>query len=171
MKFLKNGRGFRRVEMLSCENEPRMERLVQESSAIGDYEHSMDVPGSSFLWIGEHHHLDREQVLMLIKVLEFWLAHKRLPPWEFKEPWGIDQPLTKREADWAADYHDNWDSGKLFMLLIEPELLAAEAHRLERHLGLERFSISLESLRRATIAALNMREFDIDCYSQMEVEE
>lgn len=54
-------------------------RLVSESSAVGDYEDSWKIPGSSFLWIGEHHHLNREEVESLITNLRHWLDNKRLP--------------------------------------------------------------------------------------------
>lgn len=47
-------------------------RLVQQSSAIGNYEDSMGRPGSSFLWIGEHK-LDREDVAELVEHLQAWL--------------------------------------------------------------------------------------------------
>lgn len=52
--------------------------LVQESSAIGDHEDAMDKPGSSFLWIGNHHHLNREQVLQLVGHLQRWLSTGKL---------------------------------------------------------------------------------------------
>lgn len=54
-------------------------RLVQESSAIGDYEDSFSKPGSSYLWFGEDHHLNREEVKELVDKLNHWLEHKRLP--------------------------------------------------------------------------------------------
>lgn len=53
-------------------------RLVQQSSAIGSYDDSWDKPGSSFLWIGEHHHLNREEVAQLVEHLQSWLATGRL---------------------------------------------------------------------------------------------
>lgn len=49
-------------------------RLVQQSSAVGDYPDAVDRPGSSALWVGISHHLDREQVAELAKVLVHWLA-------------------------------------------------------------------------------------------------
>ena len=55
-------------------------RLVQQSSAIGDYPDSMDEPGSSFLWVGMTHHLNREQVRELVQRLEHWLATGKLFP-------------------------------------------------------------------------------------------
>ena len=55
------------------------ERLVQESSAIGDYEDAFDNPGSSFLWIGSHE-LNREEVAEFIQHLQHWLDTKCLFP-------------------------------------------------------------------------------------------
>lgn len=50
------------------------ERLLMESSAVGDYDDSLDKPGSSFLWIsGMHHHLNREQVQEMIEHMQRWL--------------------------------------------------------------------------------------------------
>jgi len=54
------------------------ERIVSESSAIGDYEDSFDLPGSSYLWVGDNQ-LDREEVGRLCNALTHWLEHKRLP--------------------------------------------------------------------------------------------
>lgn len=48
-------------------------RLVQESSAIGGYVDALDNPGSSYLWVGQHHHLNREEVTELIAVLQQWI--------------------------------------------------------------------------------------------------
>jgi len=53
-------------------------RLVQESSAIGDYEDSSDLPGSSYLWVGQDHHLNREEVAELINRMQHWLETGRL---------------------------------------------------------------------------------------------
>ncbi len=50
-------------------------KLFQESSAIGEYEDSYERPGSSFLWFGDLH-LDREEVQVLINLLEGWLNGK-----------------------------------------------------------------------------------------------
>lgn len=49
-------------------------RLVQESSAIGEYDDSFEKPGSSFLWIGDKHHLNREEVAELVVYLTRWTA-------------------------------------------------------------------------------------------------
>jgi len=78
METKKSGRGFNALiekEYL----EPNSETvLVSESSAIGDYEDSFDNPGSSYLWFGDNHHLDREQVAQVVKALNNWLENKRL---------------------------------------------------------------------------------------------
>ena len=71
MKTIKTDRGFRIVTHEKYAGKLDEEtRLVQESSAIGDYEHSWDKPGSSFLWVGEDHHLNKEQVGELIDKLK-----------------------------------------------------------------------------------------------------
>ncbi len=79
MKTIKTNRGFRIVEHEKYAGKLDEEtRLIQESSAIGDYEHSWDTPGSSFLWVGQDHHLNRLQVRELIDKLEYWLQEGRL---------------------------------------------------------------------------------------------
>ena len=79
MKADNKCRGFITIthpEYLDCEKESR---LVQESSKIGTYEDSMGNPGSSYLWIGKDHHLNREEVGQLIFAMQVWLDFKRLP--------------------------------------------------------------------------------------------
>lgn len=49
-------------------------RVVQQSSAVGNYPDAFDRPGSSALWVGEHHHLNREQVAELVGYLTHWLT-------------------------------------------------------------------------------------------------
>lgn len=49
-------------------------RLAQESSIIGDYPDACDRPGSSALWIGLSHHLNREEVRDLVAHLNHWLT-------------------------------------------------------------------------------------------------
>ena len=79
MKAEKTGRGFIIVTHEKYQNKPgEMIRLIQESSAVGDHEDSFDMPGSSFLWVGEDHHLDRDHVVELISRMEYWLENKRL---------------------------------------------------------------------------------------------
>ena len=55
-----------------------MDTLALESSAVGDYDDSVDRPGSSFLWFGDHHHLNREEVSELVGFLQHWLDTGRL---------------------------------------------------------------------------------------------
>ena len=78
MKAHKTDRGFVRVEHPAYVDSSRSELLVGESSAIGDYEDSWDTAGSSFLWVGEHHHLNREEVAELIRRMQQWLDLGRL---------------------------------------------------------------------------------------------
>ncbi len=47
--------------------------LAAASSAVGTYEDSMDRPGSSYLWIGLHHHLDRGEVQAFVRYLQRWV--------------------------------------------------------------------------------------------------
>jgi hypothetical protein len=79
MRVEQTQRGFRILVEEKYQNEPgEFTRLIQESSAVGDYEDSFDLPGSSFLWVGEDHHLNREQVKELIGHMQYWLDNKRL---------------------------------------------------------------------------------------------
>lgn len=48
-------------------------RLAQASSAIGNYDDALDRPGTSYLWIGKEHHLNREEVREFIRQLQAWL--------------------------------------------------------------------------------------------------
>jgi len=65
--------------MVDESGKPKTTRLLSESSVIGDYEDSMDNPGSSSLWFGNDLHLNREKVEFAAKAMQFWLKHKRLP--------------------------------------------------------------------------------------------
>lgn len=78
MKAEKSDRGF--VHVLHPKYLPPHEdaRVVSESSAIGGYPDSMSKPGSSFLWVGDHHHLNREEVTELADQLRTWLKTGRL---------------------------------------------------------------------------------------------
>ena len=78
METEKTGRGFINVLEFGYQDN-KVERLIGESSAIGDYEDSMDKPGSSYLWVGNNFHLNREQVKKLIGLMEHWIKFKRLP--------------------------------------------------------------------------------------------
>ncbi len=72
MKVEKTERGFERIVLPANLTENGNKRLVQQSSSIGDYPDSFDRPGTSYLWIDEHHHLNREQVRELIAHLSAW---------------------------------------------------------------------------------------------------
>lgn len=76
IKVEDTGRGFGVIMWPDYES-GEMWRLVQESSAIdfsGKNENN-GVPGSSFLWMGDKHHLDREAVKDLIQHLQHWYDH------------------------------------------------------------------------------------------------
>lgn len=77
MKLVKTSRGFLQLLMPQYVDE-KMTVVVGESSAIGTYVNSLQCPGSSFLWIGQNHHLNRRQVRVLIGVLTNWLVTRRL---------------------------------------------------------------------------------------------
>lgn len=80
MKIEKSDRGFLRLTHNVYVQDERQEApIIIESSAVGDYEDSFDRPGSSFLWVGQEHHLNREEVNLLVGVLQYWLNNKRLP--------------------------------------------------------------------------------------------
>lgn len=78
MKIETDNRGFPFLIHDTYYGEPKKARLVGASSAIGEYEHSLRIPGSSFLWVGDHHHLNREEVQQLVGYLQHWLLTKRL---------------------------------------------------------------------------------------------
>lgn len=78
MNIVQTSRGFIVLEHPQYLPPHSESRLVGESSAIGDYDDSFDKPGSSFLWVGEEHHLNREEVAELIVNLKRWLKTGRL---------------------------------------------------------------------------------------------
>lgn len=79
MKTEKTERGFVVVIHEKYQNKQgEMTRLIQESSAIGDYEESFDRPGSSYLWVGQDHHLNRGEVAGLITRMQHWLETGQL---------------------------------------------------------------------------------------------
>lgn len=74
MHFTRTDRGFEVVpHPVHAADPPRDSRLVQQSSVIGNYVDAMQRPGSSALWIGENHHLVREEVAALRDRLQAWL--------------------------------------------------------------------------------------------------
>ena len=79
MRVEKTQRGFKVIVEEKYQNERGVfTRLIQESSAVGEHEDSFDTPGSSFLWVGQDHHLNREKVKELIVHLQYWVDNKRL---------------------------------------------------------------------------------------------
>lgn len=78
MHVEKNDRGFQAVvhpQYVSGEGS----RLLAQSSAINfDYDDSFDRPGSSFLWVGAKHHLDRDEVAQMVEHMKKWLETGRL---------------------------------------------------------------------------------------------
>lgn len=78
MKCITSDRGFQLLVHDTYGDQPEETRLAGASSAIGDYDDSFDRPGSSYLWIGEHHHLDRVEVAYLVNFLQQWLDTGKL---------------------------------------------------------------------------------------------
>ncbi len=79
MKAHQTDRGFVYIQHSIYANAKAEARLVGESSNVGDYKDSLENPGSSALWVGTSHHLNREEVADLIRRMQHWLDHKRLP--------------------------------------------------------------------------------------------
>lgn len=73
MKFVRTERGFGLLKHPSHSDPPEDLRLAQHSSAVGDYDDSFDRPGTSYLWIGDKHHLNREEVAEFVRHLQSWL--------------------------------------------------------------------------------------------------
>ncbi len=74
MNVTRSGRGFELIMHEAYLPYYEEARLVQASSAVGDYDDSFARPGSSYLWVGDRHHLDREEVAELVAHLKAWLA-------------------------------------------------------------------------------------------------
>lgn len=79
MEVKSTSRGFRFIEHLMYPLDGSSGAVVRESSAIGDYHDSYNCPGSSYLWVGDNHHLNREEVARLIEYMQDWLKYKRIP--------------------------------------------------------------------------------------------
>ena len=79
MRIYRTLGGFPGVEHQKyAAEEGEMANLVEQSTMIGDYEDGLSCPGSSCLWIGSDHHLNREEVAKLVKRLQHWLDHGTL---------------------------------------------------------------------------------------------
>ncbi len=49
-------------------------RLLTQSTMIGDHYHDGFMrPGTSYLWVGRHWHLNREEVAEMVKYMQNWL--------------------------------------------------------------------------------------------------
>ena len=66
-------RGFEQLVHPECVSPQDVSSIAAMSFAVGDYENSHSDPGSSYLWIGKDHHLNREEVAELIAHLQRWL--------------------------------------------------------------------------------------------------
>jgi len=93
MEIKKTNRGFEIIEhpyyIETDSNQPQSglpQRFIQQSSAIS-HEDSLDKAGSSYLWIGPYHHLNREEVSLLIKHLSHWLGTGSL---DFRKKMAVD---------------------------------------------------------------------------------
>lgn len=77
MKTGTNARGFSHImhptHLAEACGGGEPNRLVSQSSTIGDYDDSFDKPGSSYLWVGDNHHLNREEVADFITHLQHWV--------------------------------------------------------------------------------------------------
>ena len=103
MKSIQTGRGFGYVEHPPYVASDDYDRLISESSAVGEYPDSLDNPGSSFLWVGEHHHLDREEVAELIGRMQEWLTTGQLA---IDDPADAVEPITNPQLPTAADLRE-----------------------------------------------------------------
>ena len=75
-----SSRGFTFVMEEKYQNERgEYTRLISESSAIANDGKALDNPGSSFLWVGADHHLNKDQVAELIGKMQHWLDTGKLP--------------------------------------------------------------------------------------------
>lgn len=81
-------------------------RLVSQSSIVGDYEDSLDRPGSSALWIGDEHHLSREEVAEFVEHLNAWLKTGSLEVVEETEG-EPSQEEKKLPVLWCLVIHDD----------------------------------------------------------------
>ena len=69
----------------ASDGKPEQVRLIQESSMVGPYDDAFEKPGSSYLWVGDHHHLNREEVKEMLFHMMYWLENGHLHRGGFKE--------------------------------------------------------------------------------------
>lgn len=71
-------RGFQRITHEKYPprgaDEAERVRVVQQSSAVGNYPDACDRPGSSYLWVGSDLHLNRAEVAQLWDALWRWMT-------------------------------------------------------------------------------------------------
>lgn len=80
MKVTKSERGFEFLEhdVYPPDADELYSRLASQSSALDmEYEGNAQ-PGSSYLWIGQNHHLNRKQVEQFVAHLQSWLETGQL---------------------------------------------------------------------------------------------
>lgn len=74
MTFERTDRGFETVNHpIYADWDAHEARIVQQSSFIGNYTDALERPGTSALWIGRDHRLNREEVAELRDRLSEWL--------------------------------------------------------------------------------------------------
>jgi hypothetical protein len=73
MKVTKSERGFPRLDHEDYPGAQPSVLALASSVIYSKYPDAMQRPGTSALWIGADHHLDREQVAELIQHLQSWL--------------------------------------------------------------------------------------------------
>lgn len=74
MEEKRTNRGFQYIEHeVYADETGKKSSLVAQSSIIGDYDDAYERPGTSALWIGKDHHLNRAEVKQLVKHLQSWL--------------------------------------------------------------------------------------------------
>jgi len=78
MKLRKTDRGFNYVtNPISHMGKPCDITIIKESSACDGTSRHDDIPGSSRLWLGDHH-LDAAEVEELMRYMTAWLVTGRL---------------------------------------------------------------------------------------------
>ena len=120
MKAEKTGRGFVCVTHRCYPPKEQEEDalLIQESSVVGEYDDALEKPGSSSLWVGEHHHLNREEVAELVIRMNHWLKVGRLSVGDVSLQDGgqkTEEPKTGEES-YVVQIHfmGNWSDAMVY---------------------------------------------------------
>lgn len=88
MNLIQTDRGFEVLEHdVYASQPPAKSTIVQQSCVIRSFAGAYAFPGSSCLWIGKDHHLDRNEVRELVGFLQQWLetGTLSLPPKDEEE--------------------------------------------------------------------------------------